>query len=243
MSAVDQLQAMLDAERQPANPLRPHQVKAYREEKERLEEVIHAPSWVEGDRGQAIKRYRSLDKMLGEQAPRKSDQANEIKRLADEVCSQHIGPAMLPREVMRRNPTGAVGAFIRQEQGPATKRAIQQWKRAQWAIDPDTEDPDHSNVERFRPEIGPQSGASTFMANAQIPGVFAMSPKAKENWPAEMPAQGTVHSALAQVQARETKPRKVRKVRAPLNEEQKQALRERLVAARAKQAEKRLAGG
>jgi hypothetical protein len=240
MSAIDQLQSLLDTERQPANPLRPHQVKAYREERERLDEIIHAPSWVEGDRGQATKRYRALDKMLSEQAPRKSDQLNEVKRLADEVLKTYIKPALLPLEVMQRNPSGAVGAHIRQEHHPESKRAIGTWKRAQFAQDPENEDPDFANVNCFRPEIGPQSGASTFMVNAQIPGQFAWSPKAKENWPAGMPAQGTVTSALAQVQAREAPKRKKR---VPLSEEQKQTLRERLVVARAKQAEKRAAGG
>jgi len=240
MSAVDQLQTLLDTERQPSNPLRPHQVESYAEEKKRLDEIIHAPSWIEGDRGQATKRHRNLDKMLAEQAPRRSDRVNEIKRLADEVLERQIKPAMLPREVMRRNPSGAVGAFLRQEQGPETKRAIREWKRAMWAIDPESKDPDHTNLERFRPEIGPQSGASTFMADAQIPGVFAMTPQAKANWPAEMPAQGTVNSPLAQVQARE---QKEKKPRAPMSEERKQALRDRLAVARQKQAEKRAAGG
>ena len=236
MSELDQLESILDSERQPKNPLRPHQVKSYREEQKRLEEIVHAPGWVEGDRGQATKRYRSLGKMLEEQAAKPTSQPNEVKRLSDEVFSKHIQPAMLPREVMRRNPSGAVGQFIRQEQGKETKRAMQAWKRSRWALDPNTDDPDHTNLEKYRPEIGPQSGAATFMSDAQIPGVFAMSPKAKENWPAEMPPQGTVNSALAQVKKAE------KRTRAPLSEDQKQALRDRLALARARQAEKRAAG-
>ena len=235
MNEVDQLQAALDKERLPVTPLRPHQVRGYRDEHKRLEEIVHAPAWVEGDRGQAMKRHRSLAQMLADQAPRKTAAPDEVKRLADAVLSSHIQPALLPREIMRRNPAGAVGTFIRQEQGPETKRAIQQWKRARWALDPETDDPDHTNLERFRPELAPPDGASTFMAGAQIPGHFAMTPKAKANWPAEMPQQGTVESALVQVQRREKKKR----IRQPMPEAQKEHLRikahERIAAMKARQ--------
>lgn len=225
MSAVDQLKSLLDAERHPVMPLRPHQVKSYQEERKRLDEIVHAPAWVEGDRGQAQKRYRSLGAMLDQQAPRPASQPNDVKRLADEVLEHVIKPAMLPREVMRRNPVGAVTRFMRQEQGPAAKEAIQQWKRAQWALDPTTEDGDHTNLERHRPEIGPVAGASTFMADAQIPGVFAMSPAAKANWPAAMPAEGTVNSPLRQARTREKKT--TRPARAPMSAEQREHLRQK----------------
>lgn len=247
MNAVDQLDALLNAERQPGNPLRPHQVKAYREEAQRLNDIVHAPAWVEGDRAQATKRFRGLNQMLAEQAPRKSEQGNEIRRLADEVLATHIRPTMQPREIMRRNPTGAVGVFIQQEQAPATKRAIRQWKRAQWALDPDTDDPDHTNLERHRPELARPDGTSTYMADAQIPGVFAMSPQAKANWPAELPPQGTVNSAIAQVKRREKKIAKPEKAaRPPMSAAARENLRTkalaRLAALKAQQATERLGG-
>ena len=226
---IAQLKALLDSERQPANPLRPHQVRAYREESARLNDIVNAPTWVEGDRTQATKRYRSLNQMLTEQAPRPTERPNDVKRLADEVLAKHIQPAMLAKEVMRRNPAGAVGQYIRQERDPQTKRGVQEWKRAQWALDPGNEDPDHSNLERFRPEIGPQSGTATHMVGAQIAGHAAFSPQAKENWPENMPPQGTVMSPLVQAQAREAVVKKKRG-RPPMPEAQKQYLREQALA-------------
>jgi hypothetical protein len=104
---------------------------------------------------------------------------------------------------MRRNPAGAVGKFLRSENSPQVQDAIQQWKRAQLALEQGNPDPDLANVERFRPEVHIPGQAATYMANAQIPGHFAMSPQAKANWPEGLPEQGTAVSPLKQAQKRE----------------------------------------
>ena len=202
---------------QPANPLRNHQVEEYTYEKRRLEAIVTAPAYVTGvDRGASAKRARELDRMVDSQLakPLHGAQKDEVAQLAHEVMEQVIKPALLPREEMRRNPAGAVGKFLRQENSRPIKQAIQHWKRAQLALEPGSQDPDLANVERFRPElIHATGGVGTFMPGAQIPGNFAFTPQAKANWPAEMPPQGTVNSPLVQAQKRERSPAQIEALR------------------------------
>jgi hypothetical protein len=108
---------------------------------------------------------------------------------------------MLTQEEMRRNPAGAVDAFLKGEGSRAGKDAILTWRRAQRAVDPSNEDEDYTNIERFRP-VTRAAGPSTFMAEAQIPGNFAMSAQAKHNWPLGEP---TVETPLKTAKKRESK--------------------------------------
>lgn len=191
--AAQQLEAALV--NQPKNPLRNHQVKEYTDESNRLKEIVNAPAYVVGaDRGEAHKRARQIEKLLHDQAakPLMGQDKDKVARLAAEVMEQDIRPAMLPREEMRRNPAGAVGRFMKQENAPETKKRVQLWKRAMLAVEAGSEDPDVANIERFRPElIHGTGGVGTFMPGAQIPGNFAMTPLAKENWPLGEPQVDT----------------------------------------------------
>ena len=194
---------------QPANPLRNHQVEEYTREKTRLEAIVGAPAFVAGDRSKAARQARDLAKMVDGQIakPVQGERKDTIAKLADEVMESVIRPALVPREDMRRNPAGAVGRFMRQENAKPIKHAVQQWKRAQLVLEPGNEDPDLANVERFRPErIHDTGGVSTFMPGAQIPGNFAMTPQAKANWPLGEP---TVETPLKQAQKRERTPAQV----------------------------------
>ena len=194
---------------QPKNPLRNHQVEEYTHEQARLKEIIQAPAFVSGDRGTATKRYNEVTKLVESQIakPLHGARKDEVAQLAAEVLEGTIRPALLPREEMRRNPAGSVGKFIRVENSRPVQHAIQQWKRAQLALEPDNPDPDLANVERFRPEmIHATGGAATFMANAQIPGQFAMTPAAKANWPLGEPQ---VDTPLKQAQKRERTPAQI----------------------------------
>ncbi len=219
---VQQLaQALKD---QPANPLRNHQVEEYTRERDRLQAIVGAPAYVPGSRGVAAKQARELDALMERQVakPLSGDRKDQVAKLADEVMDKVIKPALLPREEMRRNPAGAVGKFMRQENSKPVKQAIQQWKRAQLALEPGNEDPDLANVERFRPElIHATGGVGTFMPGAQIPGNFAMTPLAKENWPLGEPQ---VDTPLKQAQKRE------------MSEAQKAALAKARASAAAKRA-------
>lgn len=202
--AVKQLESALA--NQPANPLRYEQVKEFKNEANRLREIVQAPAYVTGvDRGAANKRAREVDSLIDKQVakPLHGAEKDKVAKLAAEVMETVIKPALLPREEMRRNPAGAVGRFMRQENSPQVKRAVQHWKRAMQAVEAGNPDPDLSNIERFRPELSVPGQAATHMVGAQIPGHFAMSLQAKENWPADMPPQGTVVSPLVQAQKKE----------------------------------------
>jgi hypothetical protein len=216
-STVKQLKDLLHD--QPENPLRPNQVEEFKEERERLQSIVKAPAWQTGaDRGSAQKRFRQIDKYLEQGAPKPLDQyrRDKVNTLAKEALNE-IRDAMLPQSAMRRNPAGAVDHYRRNEGSKEVKEKILTWKRAMRALDPDNTDQDYTNIERFRPQGTPNDGTSTFVADAQIPGKFAQSPLAKENWPLGEPK---VDTAVAQVKRRE------------MSEEAKQAARERLARAR-----------
>lgn len=215
---VKQLKELLKD--QPENPLRANQVEEYRGEQERLTSIVKAPAWQTGaDRGSAQKRVKQINKVLEDGAPKPLDKyrQDKVATLAKEALDE-IRSAMLPQSTMRRNPAGAVDYFRRNEGSKAIKDKIMTWRRAMRALDPDNTDQDYTNIERFRPTGLPDDGTSTFSADAQIPGKFAQSPLAKENWPLGEPK---VDTAIKQVQKRE------------MSEEHKQKLRDSLARARA----------
>jgi len=109
-----------------------------------------------------------------------------------------IREGMLPVEVMRRNPTGAVSHHTRWEK--EKKEKILAWKNIRRVLNPNDESEDLANVEMIRPTMAAPGDASTFMADAQIPGVFAMTPQAKENWPLGEPK---IDTPLKQAERRE----------------------------------------
>lgn len=201
-NSVKQLEQALS--NQPINPLRNHQVKEYQDEASRLNDIVQAPAYVTGvDRGAARRKSLQINSVLEKQIakPLHGAEKDKVARLADEVMQTVIRPALLTREDMRRNPAGAVGRFLKEENSKPVKQAVQQWKRAMLSVETESEDPDLANVERFRPEkIHDTGGVSTFAAGAQIPGNFAMTPKAKENWPLGEP---TATTAIGEVKKRE----------------------------------------
>lgn len=198
---VTQLKALLHD--QPEMPMRPNMLEYHREELARLEEIMKAPAFIVADRGRASAKHREISKLLAAQAPKQIAEpirADKVAKLACDVLEKTIKPAMLTQEEMRRNPAGAIDGFLRRENSKPIKDAILTWKRAMRALDPDNEDVDYTNMERFRAQTRTE-GAATFMANAQIPGNFAMTPKAKENWPLGEPSADTVLKQLARKEA------------------------------------------
>lgn len=207
IDVVEQLKAELKD--QPVNPMRPRQVAEFRSELAQLGVAAEGRDmdgqpreWLQSAKGAAVRRAKQITGMLNSQAPRRisGERANRVKRLGGEVLSTVIQPAMQPRSVMRRNPPGAVGQALRTEFHPEYKDAALTVKRAMLALDPDNQDPDFTNLERFRPEGGGPDGNSTFMAGAQISGVFAFGTKAAANWPFDEP---TADTAIKQVRRRE----------------------------------------
>ena len=204
---------------QPLNPLRSHQIESYREEHDRLQSIVKAPAWQTGaDRGAAQKRFKQIDKLLQDGAPKALDhyRKDKVAVLAKEALEE-IKSAMLPQSTMRRNPAGSVDHYRRNEGSKQVKDKILTWKRAMRALDPENMDQDYTNLERYRPTGAPDDGTATFMAGAQIPGKFAQTPLAKEHWPLGEP---TVETPLKTAQRKQ------------MTDEQKNAARERLAHAR-----------
>ena len=218
MPSADALVTSLEQELhdQPANPLRPHQIEEYQAELRRQGGMAQgrnqegaATGWVPADRGAATATTRRIRKLLDEQTAKPISEPmrrDRVARLMAQVRDEVVRPAMLPQETMRRNPPGAVTQFMKSENSTAIKRATIAVKRAMFALEqPDSNDRDFASTEKWRP-VGAMPGqAATFVADAQIPGNFAMTPLAKENTPFQEP---TINSALKQVQAREAKEKK-----------------------------------
>lgn len=183
------------------NLLRSHQRVALGEDQRQLEEQVKQPGIQQA--GHIRQELRRLDKQLATQSPQSitPEERDLLAKKKTELLTE-VTAGMLTKEEMRRNPAGAVHRHLSWER--ANKKKIVLLKNIMIQLDPDSDDPDLANLERYRPETrtaGP--GASTFMADAQIPGHFAMTAAAKANWPADLPPQGTANSVLAQAQRRE----------------------------------------
>ena len=220
---------------QPRAPLRPDQVESYEGELKRLGALVQGQdqegqprAWIPGDRGRARLSAQRIQHTLTEQAAKPIPEAqrrDHVARLTTQIIEGTIKPALLSTAVMRRNPSGAVGAFMRQEMSKPIKQAILTAKRALRALEPDNPDPDYTNMERFRPSGERLDGTSTFMAGAQIPGNFAMTPQAKAHWPLGEP---TVPTVLSQAKAAEA-PKKAKRV-STMSPEQRDLQRQRMKA-------------
>lgn len=114
---------------------------------------------------------------------------------------------LLTHEQMRRNHVGAVDRHIRHERtvvdGMTNKTRALKIKNLRVLINPDSDEQDLANLEDLRSHGIMPGVAQPYTSEAQIPGVFAMSPLAKQNWPEGMPEYGTVNSPYKQLEAKE----------------------------------------
>jgi hypothetical protein len=153
----------------------------------------------------AAKWMHHLDEDLEDNSPpplTKDQQDAAYKR--EQELTAFIKEGMLTQEEMRRNPVSAVDRHMKWE--AAKKSAILEWKNLRILLTAEAREQDLANVETLRPSQAATSGmlaSSSFMPDAQIPGLFGMTPLAKQNWPEAMPEYGTVNSPLAQAAARE----------------------------------------
>lgn len=227
-AAVQDLKSLLHD--QPHNPLRPQQVKAYEDEQRRLTAIVNAPPHISADRGEAMRSLRKIADMLGRQRPRRIEEperANRVHAGLKRVITDVIQPAMLPQTVMRRNPAGAVDAFMKGENSPRVKDAVLTVKRGLLALDPETDDIDHANLEKYRPSGLRPDGTATHMVDAQIAGVFGLTPLAKANTPFQEPTIDTPLKAAQRREAPAPKPKPHR------TEAERKAWGEKMRAARA----------
>ena len=91
-------------------------------------------------------------------------------------CEADIREGMPTGEEMRRNPPGVADRHRKWDR--AKKVNVLRWKTARQLLDPQNDDKDYLNVETLR-----RPGLTQNLdVNAQIPGVFALSPQAKANY-------------------------------------------------------------
>jgi hypothetical protein len=197
--------------------LRFHERQKREEEVKRLDEML-TPSNISATKmgsqsvQMAAKHRANLRQDLEDNAPPKDLPGATVDALVRRSVEleNEIIPTLQPREVMRRNPVGAVDNFMKGENSAAVKAKILEWKNLQMLIHPDADEQDIANIEKFRPQTALAGTAATFMAGAQIPGAFAMTPQAKANWPEGMPEFGDVNSPWKQAMERENQELKER---------------------------------
>ena len=202
--------------------LKHDQVQDLQEEKEQIDATL-APS--NPFRNKITKpqlmhqRRKAIDKQLEQYAPEPLP-GHEKDRLAKlEVELREAWTQGMPtEEEMRKNPAGMVDRHRKWEK--LNKKIIGQWKNIRRQLEPDSDDPDLANIERYRP-----SGVmDRFVAGAQISGAMNYRTVPQEKWDLAFEGKGPENTALEQA----------KRVRREMSEEQKQAARERLALAREK---------
>lgn len=180
----------------------PQEASGLETEKKQIEESLAQPEWARRDLTakqveELNERKDNIEAQLAEvRPPSVSDQAKDALESRRKDLEDKIRIGMVSEEEMRRNPTGAVYKHMRWEKENIFD--ILEWKNIKRTLEPDSEDPDLCSVELLRPSILPQSG-STFMPDAQIPGHFAMTAKAKENFDKTFPDSPTIDTPLKQL--------------------------------------------
>ena len=185
---------------------------AEKEEREtelkRIDDQLNQPAWVNNRlsserRGDMLNRAKDLRKQIDKYAAPNNlsgETKDALAKLGAEL-EEKIRSTLLPHEVMWRNPSGAADQHLKREM--SIKSAILTWKNIQPMLDPFNRDQDLRNIERLRPSLANPHGAASFMANAKLPGNFAMTPAAKENFDVTFPESPTVDTPLKQAERRE----------------------------------------
>ena len=231
------------------------------EEKEAIEtelksisDQLNQPAWVNNRlsserRGDMMNRAKDLRKQLDKHgAPDKlsGETMDALEKLRVEL-EDKIRPGLLPHEVMWRNPAGAADQHLKREK--AIKPYILMWKNVRAMQNPHNTDQDLRNIETLRPSLGNPHGAATFMANARLPGNFAMTPEAKANFDQTFPDSPTIDTAMKQVERREAEEikalqEKITALEAKIEHEsgKKQRAKDRMAKAREARGKKKLEG-
>lgn len=146
------------------NYLRHHERVALEDEKAALERQLSHPQIQ--DPANVKREIQKRDWQLRQASPppltpeERDAVAKRERDLRNELTSN-----MLSAEEMRKRPDGAVGRLMAFEK--RFKSKILEWKNLRIALDPDNDDPDHANLERFRPMFRPGDRS---MSSAFIPG-------------------------------------------------------------------------
>lgn len=182
---------------------------AKQNELKRVEETLSphnvASSSITPEGRSNLARYRNyLQEDLSENvAPEVSSEVLNHTLKRERELAEEIRAGMLPVEVMRRNPPGAVGQYLKAE-GGALKTKILEWKNLRRLNNPGDESEDLANVELLRPSMAGRGTPTTFIADAQIPGYMAYGHIPDERWEASGLPLVNENSPLAQAERRES---------------------------------------
>lgn len=129
--------------------------------------------------GQLTKQTKERKQTLDAQTPPelKPGVLDKVVRL-NRAALSYVRDGMVSSTELRANPPGVADRLRNWEK--AKKAAVLAWKRTQVLLHPESEDRDLANLERYRP-VRP---TRDLMGEADIPGVFTLSPQAKENFDA-----------------------------------------------------------
>lgn len=139
------------------------------------------------DRGTILANINRTKRQLEAQSPsplsaKEKDTLHSLEKKLRTRFTNH----MPTEEVMRKNPAGAVDWHQKWEK--INKPLIRMWKNAVIQLNPDSQDRDLTNIERYRP-----SGQLDRMrTDAQISGVMSYHNIPDEQWPFDPPQNTAV---------------------------------------------------
>ena len=162
-------------------------------------------------------RRKAIDRQLEDYAPEKLDgmEKDKLANLEKELRAAWT-TNMPTEEEMRKNPPGMVDRHRKWEK--LNKKIIGQWKNVRRQLEPDSDDKDLANIERYRP-----SGVlDRLVAGAQISGAMNYRNVPQENWDTAFGDKKPENTALEQA----------KRVRREMSEEAKDRARANLARAR-----------
>ena len=164
------------------NYFRKHQREEHRREIEALDRVLKDPEarkhLANPGRLQQQNDRRRVNLEVQTPPPLTPGQRDKLGRL-ETAALESVKEGLLPKARMRAKDDGAVDEHRAWETGK--KSHVLAWKRARLLLHPDSDARDLCNLEKYRPRV-PDS--RDMMVNAQIPGIFTLSPQAKANYDA-----------------------------------------------------------
>lgn len=198
------------------NLLRPEQRSEMLAERDVLRTKLSNPH-IE-DKGAVAKQLRNLETQLETQTPKpyKPTEIDAAVRRERELREQLLA-GMPSQEEMRKNPPGAVGKHMEWER--RNKQRLLEWKEIRLRLNHDNADPDVANFERFRPTT-----STLNMDNAQIPGTQYFMPPTSPQY------QENFERIFGKKEKEKKEPEKPKKKKRVLTEEQREALRARMMA-------------
>lgn len=162
-------------------------------------------------------RRKAIDKQLEDfaPAPLEGSEKDKLANLEKELRAAWINN-MPTEEEMRKNPAGMVDRHRKWEK--LNKKIIGQWKNVRRQLEPDSDDPDLANIERYRPH----GVMDRLVAGAQISGAMNYRTIPQENWDTAFEGKKPENTALEQA----------KRVRREMSEEDKDRARRNLARAR-----------